>query len=284
MKTIVELSKAKREMIKSKISLLPRRPNLVILSTGSDEASKVYVKAKEKACEEVGIKCVTCKIDEDTTTQELIEIIDKLNGSSKADGIIVQLPLPGHIDESAVLSSINIVKDVDGLNPFNLGSIGIKDPLIDLSACTPKGIMSILDYYDVPLRGAHAVVIGTSKIVGKPMMLELIKADATVTVCNSKTKNLPSLTKLADILIVAVGKPKMVRADWVKDGATVIDVGINRLEGRKLCGDVDYDEVKKVAKVITPVPKGVGLMTVTSLLENVYTAYTMQMEPLKGVH
>lgn len=225
---------------------------LVVIIVGENPASEIYVKNKVKACENVGIISEVIKLDENISQDELIEIIKNLNANQKVNGILVQLPLPRHIDEKEVILSIDPNKDVDGFHPINMGNLvlGIEA----MEPCTPKGIMYLLKKVHDKFEGLNAVVIGRSNIVGKPIANLLINAGATVTVVNSKTRNLREISKEADILIVAIGKPKYITKEYIKEGATVIDVGINRLEGKKICGDVDYEDVKNYAKYITPVP------------------------------
>lgn len=244
-------------------------PKLSIILVGEDPSSKIYINMKMISGKEVGIQTELHKFPENSKEEELIELIQKLNEDEKVHGILVQLPLPKHINENRVIETISPEKDVDGLTSINMFRLLFKDEF--LIPCTPKGVIKMLDYHKIDLVGKNAVVVGRSKIVGKPMALMLLNRDATVTVCHSKTKDLKEHTKNADILIVAVGKPKLITKDMVKEGAVVIDVGINRVEG-KLCGDVDFENVKDVASYITPVPGGVGPMTVAMVLENTVIA------------
>ena len=246
------------------------QPGLAVLLVGEDPASQVYVRNKVKACEDVGMFSILERHPADLTEAALLHRIKELNDDPKIHGILVQLPLPKHIDSHRVIESIAPEKDVDGFHVANAGALMIGAPLF--RPCTPYGCMKMLESINYPIRGARAVVIGASNIVGKPMAMLLLQAGATVTICNSKTKDLPAHTKEADILVVATGKPKMVTADMVKPGAVVIDVGINRLPDGKLCGDVDFEGVKEVAGAITPVPGGVGPMTITMLLLNTLEA------------
>ena len=246
------------------------QPGLAVLLVGEDPASQVYVRNKVKACEDVGMFSILERHPVDLTEANLLHRIKELNDDPKIHGILVQLPLPKHIDSHRVIESIAPEKDVDGFHVANAGALMIGAPLF--RPCTPYGCMKMLESINYPIRGARAVVIGASNIVGKPMAMLLLQAGATVTICNSKTKDLPAHTKEADILVVATGKPKMVTADMVKPGAVVIDVGINRLPDGKLCGDVDFEGVKEVAGAITPVPGGVGPMTITMLLLNTLEA------------
>ncbi len=269
------VAKKTRESVAARISELTaagkRPPSLAVILVGEDPASSVYVKNKEKDCAEVGIKSLPYHLPASTTEEELLKIIDNLNADEKVDGILVQLPLPKHLNEDIVIKHIDPNKDVDAFSEVNVGKITLGKK--GFVPCTPAGVMKLLDEYGVEVKGKDCVVIGRSNIVGKPMALLLLAAGGTVTVCHSKTKDLASHTKRADILVVATGKARMVTADMVKEGATVIDVGINRVDD-KLCGDVDYEAVSEKASYITPVPGGVGPMTRAMLLENTLTAYS----------
>lgn len=241
-------------------------PGLAVILVGDNPASKVYVSNKQKTCEELGIYSQLITFDEHLSEHELISTIDSLNADPAIDGILVQLPLPKQIDESNVLSAISPSKDVDGFHPINIGKMMLgQDTFLP---CTPYGVMKLLEYSEVELSGKHAVVIGRSHIVGKPMGQLLLQKDATVTYVHSKTPNLKEITLQADVLVVAVGKAKLITSDYIKDGAVVIDVGMNRDENNRLCGDVDFESVKEKASYITPVPGGVGPMTITMLMEN----------------
>ncbi|QWD80540.1 bifunctional methylenetetrahydrofolate dehydrogenase/methenyltetrahydrofolate cyclohydrolase FolD [Polynucleobacter sp. MWH-Spelu-300-X4] len=267
------LAKQVRSEIATRTSALVAKgikPGLAVLLVGEDPASQVYVRNKVKACEDVGMFSILERHSADLTEANLLKRIDELNKDPQIHGILVQLPLPKHIDSHRVIEAIAPEKDVDGFHVANAGALMIGAPLF--RPCTPYGCMKMLESIDYPIRGARAVVIGASNIVGKPMAMLLLQAGATVTICNSKTKDLTAHTKEADILLVATGKPKMVTADMVKPGAVVIDVGINRLPDGKLCGDVDFDSVKEIAGAITPVPGGVGPMTITMLLLNTLEA------------
>ena len=267
------VSQAKRDEIKAKVAALKaegKSVGLAVVIVGDNSASRVYVNNKKKACEEVGIESFEYALPESTTQQELTGLIEKLNNDSRVNGILCQLPLPAGLAEKAVINTIVPEKDVDAFHPVNVGHIMIGD--YSFLPCTPAGIMEMLRYYNIEIKGKNCVVIGRSNIVGKPMAMLLLQADGTVTVCHSRTKNLAEITREADILVAAVGKPKFVTADMVKDGAVVIDVGMDRDENGKLCGDVDFEAVEKKASFITPVPGGVGPMTVTMLLENTVTA------------
>lgn len=239
---------------------------LAVVKVGNDPASAVYVRNKEKACEYVGITSRTLALPEETTEEELLKVVEDLNNDSAVNGILVQLPLPKHIDESKILLAIDSNKDVDGFHPVNVGKMVIGEDAF--LPCTPAGIIEMLKRSDVDITGKECVVIGRSNIVGKPMSILMLKENATVTIAHSRTKDLKEVTKRADILIAATGKAKFVTSDYVKDGTVVIDVGMDRDEDGKLCGDVDFASVEKIASAITPVPGGVGPMTVTMLLVN----------------
>lgn len=241
-------------------------PTLAVVIVGDDPASKVYVSYKKKACEYVGINSVSHELPEDTTEEELLQLIDKLNNDDDIDGILVQLPVPKHINEEKVIMAIDPKKDVDGFHPISVGSLSIgREGFV---SCTPAGIIELLKRSNIEIEGKNCVVVGRSNIVGKPISLLLLRENGTVTICHSRTKNIEDVCKNADILIAAVGRPKMITADYVKEGAVIIDVGVNRLENKKLCGDVDYDDVFNKVSAITPVPGGVGPMTIAMLLKN----------------
>ena len=248
---------------------------LAVILVGSDPASAVYVRNKKKACEYCGIKSLAYELPEETGQDELLKLIDELNSRRDVNGILVQLPLPGHIDEKKVINSVIPEKDVDGFNPKNVGllSSGSKGGFI---SCTPAGIMQMLIRSGIEIRGKECVIVGRSDIVGKPMAMLLLNADGTVTVAHSKTKDLKDVCKRADILVAAVGKPKMIDREYVREGAVVIDVGMDRDENGKLCGDVDYDDVAPKCSAITPVPGGVGPMTIAMLMNNCLEAAVMQ--------
>jgi methylenetetrahydrofolate dehydrogenase (NADP+)/methenyltetrahydrofolate cyclohydrolase len=247
-----------------------RPPGLSVVLVGSDQASSVYVRKKREACERVGIESRQFDLPADTSQEEMLAIVDKLNEDPATDGILVQLPLPAHIDGDSVLERVAPHKDVDGFHPFNLGRLAARLP--GLRCCTPHGVMKLLHHTKDMLQGKHAVVVGASNHVGRPMSLELLAADCTVTTCHAFTQDLLLFVASADILIVAVGKPNLIRGEWVKRGATVIDIGINRMPDGSLCGDVDFAEARQRAAWITPVPGGVGPMTVATLLENTVDA------------
>lgn len=239
---------------------------LAVIKVGEDPASGVYVNNKKKACEYVGIQSLSYELPEDTTEEELLKLIGELNGRADVNGILVQLPLPAQIDEDKVLLAIAPEKDVDGFHPVNVGNLSIGRP--GYASCTPAGVIQLLKRSGIEIAGKECVVVGRSNIVGKPMSMLLLRENATVTVCHSRTKDLQEVTRRADILVVAIGKPKFITADYVKEGAVVIDVGIHRGENNKLCGDVDFDSVAPHCSAITPVPGGVGPMTIAMLMHN----------------
>lgn len=268
-----ELSKKLKEQMKDRVAQMRQQgivPKLVVVLVGNNSASEVYVRNKHKACGEVGIESEVIKMPEETTQQELLDVVKGLNEDRTVDGILVQLPLPSQINEKVVLRSILPEKDVDGFHPVNVGLLSIGDDCY--APATPSGIIAMFKEYGIEIAGKHCVIIGRSNIVGKPMAALLLRHNATVTVCHSKTQNLGELTRQADIVIVATGHRHTLTADMVKEGAVVIDVGMNRNELGKLCGDVDFEEVKEKASFITPVPGGVGPMTITELLENTILA------------
>ncbi|HBU29607.1 MAG: bifunctional methylenetetrahydrofolate dehydrogenase/methenyltetrahydrofolate cyclohydrolase [Thiobacillus sp. GWE1_62_9] len=250
-----------------------RRPGLAVILVGSDPASAVYVRNKKRACERAGVTSVSHDLPATTTQDELLALIDTLNADGAIDGILVQLPLPPHIDAETVIERIRPDKDVDGFHPYNIGRLAVKMPTLRPS--TPRGIMTLLRATNEELRGKNAVMVGASNIVGRPMSLELLLAGCTITVCHSATRDLESFVRAAEILVVGVGKPRMIPGDWVREGAIVIDVGINRLPDGKLVGDVDFEPAAERASWITPVPGGVGPMTVATLLENTLEAALM---------
>ena len=259
-----------------KVEQLPGEvmPVLAVVLVGDNEASRIYVRNKQKAAAEVGIGCEVLEMNEGIGENALLATIEELNENPHVNGIIVQLPLPEHINPLKILSAIRPEKDVDGFNPYNAGLLACKEPEAVVSA-TPKGILKLLQTTGIDLCGKHAVIIGRSNIVGRPTAMVLLNHDCTVTVTHSKTVDLPSIVRQADIVVAACGCPKLVKKDWLKEGAVVIDVGINRVDG-KLCGDVDFEEAKEKASFITPVPGGVGPMTVAMLLENTYEAALKQ--------
>jgi methylenetetrahydrofolate dehydrogenase (NADP+)/methenyltetrahydrofolate cyclohydrolase len=262
-----------KDEVKQKAEALKEKgiePCLAVILVGENPASKVYVRNKKKACEYCGIKSLSYELAEDTTEDALLKLIDELNENAECNGILVQLPLPKHIDENKVLLRINPEKDVDGFHPYNVGLLSIGKA--DLKACTPAGCIELIKRSGVDITGKNCVVVGRSNIVGKPVGMLLLSENGTVTTTHSKTKNLKDICANADILVAAIGKEKFIKADMVKEGACVIDVGINRMENGKLCGDVDYDEVVNKAGYITPVPGGVGPMTIAMLMNNCIVA------------
>ena len=248
-------------------------PCLAVVLVGDDPASAVYVRNKKLACQKSGIESRSYELPSETTQDDLLKLVDELNGDSAVDGILVQLPLPAHIDSQAVLERIVPHKDVDGFHPYNVGRLVVKMPL--RRPCTPKGVMTLLEAYGIDPKGKKAVIVGASNIVGRPQALELLLSRATVTICHSATQNLADEVAAADILVVGVGIPNFVKGEWVKPGAVVIDVGINRLDDGSLCGDVEFDVAKERASMITPVPGGVGPMTIATLLENTVHAASL---------
>ena len=268
-----EISAYLKNKIKDEVAALKQNNinvGLAVIMVGNNPASKVYVANKEKACEQLGIISYKYELPEDTTNEQLLELIQKLNSDNNVNGILCQLPLPNHLDEKLIINSINPEKDVDAFHPQNVGKIMIGD--YDYLPCTPAGVIEMLNYENIDITSKNCVVIGRSNIVGKPMAMLLLHNNGTVTICHSKTKNLKEICRSADILVAAIGKPRFVTADMVKPGAVVIDVGINRCEDGKLCGDVDFENVQNVASAITPVPGGVGPMTIALLMKNTVTA------------
>ena len=260
--------------LKAEIEQFETKPQLAVIQVGNNQASNVYVRNKERACERVGIESIAIHLKETVEEDELIQIIQDLNVDTNITGILVQLPLPSHINVTKVLDVIDPIKDVDGFHYINVGKMNLG--MQSMLPCTPYGVIKMLEYINEDVKGKHAVVVGASNIVGKPMAQLLLSKGATVTICNSKTQNLGFFTSHADILVVAVGKSKLITTDMVKENAVVIDVGINRNEDGKLCGDVDFDNIVDKVKAISPVPKGVGVMTVTMLLYNTVEAYKLQ--------
>ena len=270
------ISASVKERVKAEVSALKEKGitvGLAVIIVGEDPASKVYVSNKKKACENLGIISEEYALPETTTNEELLALIEELNNKPSINGILCQLPLPRHLDEKLIINSIDPEKDVDAFHPFNVGKIMIGD--FYFLPCTPAGVMEMLKYENIEVEGKNCVVIGRSNIVGKPMNMLLLHQNGTVTVCHSKTKNLKEICRNADILVAAVGRPKFVTEDMVKKGAVVIDVGINRVDG-KLCGDVDFENVKNKVSAITPVPGGVGPMTIAMLMQNTLTAAKKQ--------
>ena len=250
-----------------------RAPCLAVVLVGDNPASAVYVRNKKSACQKCGIRSLSYELPASTSQEDLLKLIDELNGNAEVDGIWVQLPLPEGLDSQAVLERLHPDKDVDGFHPYNVGRLVVKMPL--MRPCTPKGVMTLLEAYGIDPKGKKAVVVGASNIVGRPQALELLLARATVTICHSATENLDKEVGAADIVVVGVGIPNFVKGEWIKPGAVVIDVGINRLEDGSLCGDVEFDVAKERAGMITPVPGGVGPMTIATLLENTLHAATL---------
>ena len=265
-----ELRKTLKKRVDKRLANDLRKPGLAVILVGSDPASEVYVRNKRKGCEDVGIDSLAYDLDSDTSEEKLLDLIDALNTNDAVDGILVQLPLPSHINTEIVIERIHPQKDVDGFHPYNVGRLASRMPV--LRPCTPRGVMTLLESTGEPIQGQDAVIVGASNHVGRPMALELLLAGCTTTICHRFTKDLEAHIRRADILVVAVGKPGIVKGDWVKPGATVIDVGINRTEDGKLIGDVDFAAAKEKAAWITPVPGGVGPMTVATLLQNTIDA------------
>ena len=262
-----------RENLKKDVDELRKEgiiPKFAVILVGEDPASKIYVRNKNKACVEIGIEYEEHVLKQDTTMEELLRLIDKLNKDKSINGILLQSPLPQHLDINEALKQIDYKKDVDGFNPVNVGKLSLgQDCFV---SCTPYGIIRMLEEYKIPTEGKNAVIIGRSNIVGKPLIQCLLSKNATVTVCHSKTQNIEEITKNSDIIIAAMGKPKFLKGNMVKQGATVIDVGINRMENGKIVGDVDFEEVSKKTSYITPVPGGVGPMTIAMLMNNIVKA------------
>lgn len=264
-----KISAAIKDELKAKVEELKKQNvsiTLAVIQVGSDPASSVYVKNKQKACEYIGINSLSYSLEDTTTEDELIKLVEELNDRKDVNGILVQLPLPKHINEDKVILAINPKKDVDGFHPMNVGALNIGQP--GFVSCTPAGIIELLKRSNIQIEGKECVIIGRSNIVGKPMAALLLKENGTITICHSRTKDLKEVTKRADILVVAIGKPKFITKEYVKEGAVIIDVGIHRNENNKLCGDVDYDDVFDMVSAITPVPGGVGPMTIAMLMNN----------------
>ena len=267
------LAKTIRGNLKSEVEDLKKngiQPKLAVIMVGEDKASKIYVKNKSKACEELGIEYEEYLLKEETTMEELLNLIHKLNDDDKIHGILLQSPLPKHLNIDEAFREISPDKDVDGFNPVNVGKLCLNQD--GFVSCTPNGVVKMLEEYNIPTEGANTVIIGRSNIVGKPLVQCLLNKNATVTVCHSKTKDIEKITQKADIVIAALGKPNFVKGDMVKEGSVIIDVGINRLDNGKIVGDIDFENVEKKASYITPVPGGVGPMTVAMLMSNVVKA------------
>ena len=256
--------------VKERIDAGKRAPGLAVVKLGDDPASSIYVNNKKRTCEEVGILSKSFDLPTSTKEQELLSLIDELNNDESIDGILVQLPLPEGLDADLILDRIRPEKDVDGFHPYNIGRLALRSPM--LRSCTPKGIITLLDSCELDYLGQHAVIVGASNIVGRPVALELLLKGCTVTICHKFTKDLPGMVSQADIVVAAAGIPGLVKGEWIKEGAIVIDVGINRLENGRVVGDVEFDVAKQRASWITPVPGGVGPMTVASLMENTLMA------------
>ncbi len=268
-----EVSASVKARIKDEVALLKEKNiegGLAVVIVGNNPASRVYVNAKKKACEETGMNSYEFALEENTTQYEIVYIVEKLNNDDKVNGILVQLPLPKHIDEKIIINTITPDKDVDAFHPVNVGNIMIGD--YSFLPCTPAGVMELIKSTGVSISGKECVVVGRSNIVGKPMSMLLLHESGTVTICHSRTKDLAECCRKADILVAAVGVPNLIKGDMVKEGAVVIDVGMNRLQNGKLCGDVDFEEVKDKAGFITPVPGGVGPMTIAMLMQNTLTS------------
>lgn len=265
-----KVSQDRLEVLNREIRESGLSPGLATVIVGEDPASQMYVRMKHKACDKVGIRSVGVVLNDDTTTEDVIAHVNALNVDASVDGILVQLPLPGHIDTEAVIEAVSPKKDVDGFHPENIGALFSGRPAF--VPCTPGGIMTLLDEYSIEVKGLNAVVIGRSVDVGRPMAALLLNADATVTICHSRTKNLAEQVKRADLIVSAIGKAHFITKEMVTPGAVVIDVGINQDENGKLCGDVDFDAVSQIASAITPVPGGVGPMTIATLMENTFKA------------
>ena len=270
-----ELAKKIREDIKNEIDSLPSKPGIAVIIVGENPASKVYVGKKEEMTKSVGMHSVVVRLDANISQSELESKIDELNSDSSINAILVQLPLPKSIDTNQIIQKIHPEKDVDGFHPVNVGKMVTGSNPYALP-CTPAGIIRLLEEYNIQMEGKNAVVVGRSNIVGKPISILLLEKNATVTICHSKTRDLKGITSEADILVAAIGIPKFIKGDWVKEGAVVIDVGINRTEEGKLVGDVDFQEVEQKASYITPVPGGVGPLTIAMLLSNTLNLYKMQ--------
>lgn len=272
-----ELAREIRQNLKIDVDEMKKRgilPKLAVIMVGNDSSSKIYVKNKSKACEEIGIDFEEYLLNEDITMDELLNLINSLNNKKDIHGILLQSPIPKHLDINEALKAISPTKDVDGFNPINVGKLCLgQDCFV---SCTPVGVIKVLEKYNIDIEGKHAVILGRSNIVGKPMIQLMLNKNATVTVCHSRTKNIEHYTKDADILIVAIGKSKFVTKDMVKPGAVIIDVGINRGEDGKLSGDVDFENVSQIASYITPVPGGIGPMTIAMLMTNVVKAANQQ--------
>lgn len=271
-----EVKRIKLEELKNEVLKLDRPLGLTVIQVGDDSASNIYVKQKSKMANNLEFNFNHIKLEENVTEEEVLKIINSLNKDNCVDGILVQMPLPEHLNSRIIQNTISPLKDVDGLTDINMGMLVHKKNC--LVPCTPLGVMELLKYYNIDVAGKNVVIVGRSDLVGRPMAEVMINNDATVTLCHSKTKNLKDITKNADVLVVAVGKAKLITSDMVKDGVVVVDVGINRLEDGSLCGDVDFDDVSSKCSYITPVPGGVGQMTVLELGYNTYKAYLLRQD------
>ncbi|BCJ95123.1 bifunctional protein FolD [Anaerocolumna cellulosilytica] len=264
-----KISQEIKDELKGKVSALREKGievTLAVIQVGNDPASSVYVGNKKKACEYIGIRSLAYELSEETTQEELLKLVEELNNREDVNGILVQLPLPAHIQEEYIIKAITPIKDVDGFHPFNVGALSIGQK--GFVSCTPAGVIELLKRSGISINGKECVIVGRSNIVGKPMGLLLLRENGTVTICHSKTKDLKEVTKRADILVVALGKPKFITKEFIKEGAVLVDVGIHRGEDNKLCGDVDFDDVIDKVSAITPVPGGVGPMTIAMLMHN----------------
>ncbi len=266
-----EIQASLSERVKKYVETKQRPPGLCIISVGDDPGSKIYIRQKRKMCESLGYYFKSITFPENISGTYIVQVIQTANENPNIDGILVQLPLPIHLDTNRILDEILPRKDVDGLGPYHMGNLALRMPSV--RPCTPYGIMTLLEHYDIPIRGKHAVIIGASNIVGRPMFLELLLAGATCTICHRFTIDLEENVKRADILVVSLGKLNVVKSEWIKEGSVVVDVGINRNENGKLCGDIDFETAKERISYITPVPGGVGPMTVISLMKNVMELY-----------
>lgn len=268
-----------KQRIEARLAEGKRTACLAVILVGDSAASQIYVANKRRSCEQAGMRSLAYNLPSETTEAELLKLINELNADEGVDGILVQLPLPPHINAERVIETISPTKDVDGFHPYNIGRLALRMPL--LRPCTPHGVMTMLESLNINLKGLNAVIVGASNIVGRPMSLELLLAGCTVTTCHRFTRDLPDILSRADLVVVAVGKPGFIKGEWIREGAIVVDVGINRLENGKICGDVEFDVAKERAAWITPVPGGVGPMTVATLMENTLDALE-QRESTQG--
>lgn len=269
-----EISEILKEEIKQEVLSLEKKPCLAVILVGNDSASEIYIKNKQLACENVGIKSVLYKLKNETTEEELLNLIDLLNNDKNINGILVQLPLPKHINQNKIANHINYKKDVDCFNPYNVGLLIDATPIF--KPCTPAGCIELLKRENIEIEGKNCLIIGRSKIVGKPLSILLLEENATVTIAHSKTQNLEKITKTADIIFIAIGKPKFLKSSMIKKDVVIIDIGINRLENGNICGDCNFEDCYDKVSAITPVPRGVGPMTITMLMKNCLKAYKIQ--------